>query len=520
MLIKGGTIIDGTGKKRFKGDVRVKNDKISEIGNLNSFSDEEVIDASGLFVTPGFVDILNHSDAYVTLFENLPQESLLRQGITTILMGNCGSSLAPLADGLFVNSIQKWGDISKINVNWLSLDEYISELENHKFGVNIATLVGHSTIRRGLVDSNPRGLNKKELEQMTMLLERALNDGAYGASMGLAYAHGEHADKKEILKVAKLAKKHSVLYATHIRNESEGFKTAVEEALETAKETNVNLEISHLKVIGEKFWDQFAPVLDLIEKTPKVNFDIYPYSVTASVLYAFLPKWASKGGNKSLMPNIYNGETRKKLIQDMKNDSYSYGDMIIAMGHINSTYFGRKIEDIAKNQDVSPEEAVLNLINASNNRIIVFTKTLSEYNLKKALIHPKSFITSDGAGYKIEDSKKGEVVHPRNFGAIPRFLGKYVREHEFLTWEKAINKITSGPAEKIGLKNRGQITSGYFADIVIFDPSKIKDTATFENPYQYPKGIGYVLVNGKLEIKENELKELAGQVLVNSPIER
>ncbi|OGZ61152.1 MAG: hypothetical protein A2919_00935 [Candidatus Spechtbacteria bacterium RIFCSPLOWO2_01_FULL_43_12] len=513
MLIKGGTIIDGAGRKRFEGDVRVEGGKIDAVGDLKPFSDEQIIDASGLFVVPGFVDILNHSDAYVTLFENPGQESLLRQGITTVLMGNCGSSLAPLTDGIFVNSIQKWGDISKINVNWLSLDEYIRELKRHKFGPNIATLIGHSTVRRDLVGSDPGGLNKQELEQMVMMMERSLDNGAFGVSSGLAYAHGEQADKKELLKIAKLANRHGALYSVHIRNESEDFKRSAEEILEIATDTKVNMEISHLKVVGERFWDQFAPVLDLIEKTPRVNFDIYPYTRTASVLYSFLPKWASKGGNKTLIPNIQNGETRKKLIQDMKQDPYSYGDMTIAMGNVNPTYFGRKITEIAKNQDTGPEEAVLNLITASNNRIIVFVPAMSEYNLKKAITHPKSFITSDGAGYRIEDSNRGEVMHPRYFGAMPRFLGKYIRKHELLSWEKAIEKITSGPARKAGFKNRGQINPGYFADIVVFDPAKIEDMATFENPFQYPKGIEYVLVNGKISVKRGKIGEMGGRIL-------
>ncbi|MEX2145328.1 MAG: amidohydrolase family protein [Candidatus Spechtbacterales bacterium] len=515
MLIKGGTIIDGTERKRFKGDIRIDGNKISAVGDLKPLPDEKIIDATGLFVSPGFVDILNHSDAYVTLFENPAQESLLRQGITSILMGNCGSSLAPLTDGVFVNSIQKWGDISRINVNWLSMGEYIEELKKHKFGVNIATLAGHSTVRRGLVQSDPGGLNKEELGQMTLMLKRSLDEGAFGISSGLAYAHGEHAHKEEISKIARLAESHKSVYSVHIRDESEHFKKSINEILEMARQTKANIEISHLKVVGEKFWDQFTPALKEIEKVRNVNFDVYPYTVTASVLYSFLPKWASKGGNKSLIPNIQNGQTREKLIKDMENDPYSYGDMTVAMGNINPTYFGRKIKDIAKNQDASPEEAVLNLIDASGNRVIVFTQTISEYNLKKALAHNKSFITSDGAGYKAEGSGKGEVVHPRNFGAMPRFLGKYIREYEIMSWEKAIAKITSLPAEKIGFKNRGQINQGYFADIVIFDPSKITDTATFENPFQYPRGIEYVFVNGKVAVENNILKQMEGKILEN-----
>lgn len=513
MLIKNGTIIDGSGKKMFKADIRIDDDIITAIGDLKEKKDEKILDAKNLYIAPGFVDILNHSDAYVTLFSNPGQDSLLQQGITTILMGNCGSSLAPLIDGIFINSIQKWGDTSKINVNWLSVAEYLSELKRHKFGVNIATLMGHSTIRRALVEDKSRPLNSTEQKQMNYMVETGMREGAYGVSTGLAYSHGKSATAKELRALMNIVKKYNGLYSTHIRNEAENFIDSVKETLSLAKETEVNTEISHFKVVEKKFWPKFKDALKLIDKVKNVNFDVYPYNITASVLYSFLPAWASEGGNSTLLPIIKNSKKKKELIHDMKKDPYSYKDMTIAMGNINNVYFGKTIENIAKNQTVTPEEATLNLISASDNRILVFSPTIDERNIELAIKNKKSLISSDGVGYKIKEREKGNFVHPRYFGAIPKFLGEFVREKGWLNWEEAINKITDGPAQKIGLNGRGKIGKGYFADLVIFDPESINSKATFNNPYNYPVGITWVLVNGKIAVEKQKLQNKAGVVL-------
>lgn len=513
LLIKNGTIIDGTGKKKYKADLRIRDNKIVEIGKLKENNRERVISARGQYVVPGFVDILNHSDAFLTIFENPQQESLLRQGITTALMGNCGSSLAPLTDGIFINSIQKWGDISKINVNWLQVGEYLDELERRELGINIATLIGHSTIRRSLIKDESRELTKIELQKMAYLIEQGIQQGAFGVSTGLAYAHARHTTRKELKIILKIVKQYGGLYSTHIRNESENFLNSVKEALDIAKEMGVNLEFSHLKIVGEKSWNQFDESLLLIGKQKNINFDIYPYTTTASVLYTFLPAWATEGGNKNIFKNIKDGKSRKKLIKEMQKDNYDYSDMTIAMGSIDDTYFGKTISEIAQNQNVSAEEATLNLIIASNNRIIVFYQSISKQNLKKAIKHPRSIISTDGAGFAQKHALRGEVVHPRYFGAMPKYLGEYVQRDKILTWEDGIKKITSAPAEKIGIKNRGKIEKNYFADIVILDPEIIQSLATFSNPYQYPKGIKYVIVNGQVAVEKTKLITKAGRVL-------
>lgn len=513
MLIKNATIIDGSGSKKFIGDILFRNNKIEKIGNIDNKVDKNVLNAEGLYVSPGFIDILNHSDSYLTLFDNASQESLLQQGITTVLMGNCGSSLAPLTDGTFINSIQKWGDTSKINVNWSSFKEFVEELKQHRFGVNIASLIGHSTLRRALAGDDPRKLTSNELKALQYLIEKSFDEGSFGISTGLAYTHAKHTTIDELIFISKIVKSKNALYATHIRDEAENFESAITEALSVAKKTGANTEISHFKTVDKKSWDKFLLALSSVEKLKNVNFDVYPYLTTATVLYTLLPAWASKGGNKSLFNNIKNPETKDKLIKEMKGDNYDYGNIIIAQGRIDTSYVGKKIKEIAKNQNTSVEGAVLNLILASGNRLTVFTRSIDENNLILALQSKKSFLGVDSVGYRTLDARGGYLVHPRYFGATAKFLDKYVKRLNVLSWEEAIHKLTQGPAEKIGLKNRGKIDKESIADLVIFDPNIIKSRATFKNPYNYPLGIKYVFVNGKMAVKNGEVLENAGEVL-------
>jgi len=272
--------------------------------------------------------------------------------------------------------------------------------------------------------------------------------------------------------------------------------------------------------MGKKNWPNFKKILIMIEKAEKeklnINFDLYPYATTGSVMYILLPDWASKGGKWELLKRLKNQETKKKIIKEMQEkQAYEYDKIIVAMSPVDKTFIGKKITEIAKNQEVSVEEAIINMLIASEGRIITFFKTLDEKNIKAAIKHKLGFIISNGSGYNTKHyAKYKELVHPRCFGTFPRVLGKYVREEKLLSWEQAIYKMTKGPAEKIGLKKRGEIKKGNFADITIFDPKTVIDKATFENPFKYSKGIKYVLINGKIVIeKEKHTGELAGRVL-------
>ena len=523
VLIKNGTVIDGTKKKGFKADVALKKDKIKKIGDLSRAKAKIVINAKGQYVAPGFVDIHNHSDSYWTLFTVPGLESMLQQGVTTIIGGNCGSSLAPLTRGQLIVSIQKWTDISGINIDWLSMGEFLDVLEKRKIGTNFGTLIGHSNMRRGIIGEEFRKLKNSEMKMMERMLKDALTDGALGFSTGLAYSHAKVASAEEIIKLVKIVEKEGKIYTTHIRGEAEELVPAIEETLSIAKKSRVSTEISHLKAMGKKNWPNFPKALEMIEKAEKrglnINFDVYPYTTTGSVLYILLPDWVAEGGKWMLIKRLKDPSIRAKVIKEMqKTKPYEYDKVKVAISPADRTFIGRKMTEIAQTQGVSIEEAVINMLIASEGRIITFFETLNEDNLKLALKHPLAFIASDGSGYDTDYyRKKKELVHPRCFGTFPRALGKYVREEKLMNWEQAIYKMTGGPAEKIGLKNRGVLKKGNFADITVFNPKTVIDRATFENPFQYPEGIECVIINGKIAVNKGKYTgEMAGRVLRKS----
>lgn len=518
ILIKDAIIIDGSKTSKYKADVGISNGLIQKIGRkIDARKGKKVISAENMYLTPGFVDLNSHSDTFLTLFTIPNQDSLLMQGITTILGGNCGSSLAPLVSEDSLKSIQKWTDPGQINLNWLTFREFLNSLGKIKIGVNFASLVGHSTLRRGLLKDEFRDLKPKELKIMTDLLKTAMKQGAFGLSTGLAYSHAKIATSKEIIELTKIVKSFNGLYTTHIRGEAEELLPAVEETIDIAKKTKVNTEISHLKAMGKNHWPNMKKAIELIEQSKaNINFDVYPYTITGSVLYILLPDWVAEGGKTQLLKRLKDSAIKEKVIKEMQEKrAYEYDKIIVATSPINRAFIGKKITEIAQAQEVSVEEAIINLLLISEGRITIFLDTLNEDNVKMGLAHNLSFVATDGAGYDTNYyQKKSDLAHPRCFGAFPRFLNKYVNAERLINWEEAIHKITFGPAQKIGLKYRGLVKKGYWADLVIIDPNQIEDKSTFENPYQYSKGVKYVLVNGKIAVDDEKITgQKAGHVL-------
>ncbi|MFH0968951.1 MAG: D-aminoacylase [Patescibacteria group bacterium] len=508
IIIKNGTIIDGTGKKMFVSDIGIEEKEIKEIGDLRNEKADIMIDAQGRYVCPGFIDVNNHSDTYWRIFLGPELPSLIYQGITTIVGGNCGSSLAPLTNKNIIHTIQKWADIGQVNLNWLSMKEFLEEIERRKIAVNFATLVGHATLRRGFLEDEPRNLTDNELKSMAKMLEKSMKEGAIGFSTGLVYTHAKLASKEEIVKMAKIVKKFEGTYATHVRGESEELLQAVEEAIDIARQSEVNLQISHLKAMGEKSWPLFEKAMGIINDARKeginVNFDVYPYTVTGSVLYVLLPDWVAEGGKKIMVRRLKDPAIRAKLIKEMKESGFDYSKVVVSISPINKTLNRKRIVDIAEAQGKSVEEAIIDILIASEGRVITMMDVLNEKNIVEALKNPLSIISTNGSGYNIEHKNTGELVHPRNFGSFPRILARYVREKKILDWEGAIHKMTGKPAEKFGIKKRGIIKERNKADIVVFDPENIEDLATPENPYQYSKGISWVIINGKIALENGK----------------
>ena len=550
IIIKNGTVIDGAGKKVYKADLGVINGKIVTIGDLSKARADEIIDAKDKFVTPGFIDIHNLSDGYLTLFTVPTQDSLVRQGVTTAIGGSSGSSLAPLATPptnkllrkiwvsrrlpdiilaptttlAMIKSVRRWAEIFGFNINWLTFKEYLREIQKRGISINFGSLVGHTTLRRGLIKDEVRDLTKEEMKMMEDLITHALEGGSFGLSFGLAYSHVNFVKTEELVDLARPVSKRKGICTFYLRDERKRLVEAVKEAIAVGKETGSKIQIAHLKAKGQSNWGNFTKALEKIDGASRnldIHFDIYPYTATASVLYMYLPDWVARGGREKMLERLVDSKLRKKILEDIKKQPIDYGKLTIAMSPFNKTYVGRSIREIAEWRAISIGETVVEVLLAGRGHVIVFDPSLSEENLEKAIKNPLCMIATNGAGYNLEHYRslkqfKGgqQLVHPRCFGTFPRFLGRYVREKKLIFWEEAIRRITGLPAKKLGLTRRGIIKQDYLADITIFDPKTIIDRATYDNPYQYPKGVEWVLVNGEVVVRKGKhTGKLAGKVL-------
>lgn len=517
LLLKSGTVFDGTGNNGQRQDVGIAHAKIVAIGDLHEAKATRVISAENKYVVPGFVDIQNHSDSYLTLLETPGQDSLVSQGITTIAVGHCGTSLAPLSSLEALKSVQKWHSLAGANLNWSSFAEYLTALQNYPLGLNVLSLVGHSTLRRGLLGDAIRPATPEEVKIMARLLSESLASGTAGLSLGLIYAHEVDAGLRELQELTQMVSQKNKLLSVHLRSESTHVVDALEEALGLLSDSLGRVKISHFKIQRQANWQLLEQALSRIDRAYQkgmdVFFDVYPYSTSWTVLYTYLPKWAYEGGRAAILQNLQEKTTREKILTYLRGQEQSFGDVFIATAENNHAFTGKTLSQVAANQEISVEEALLNVIAATNAQVIVFDHNLSEENVNILLKHPLSLVATDGAGYDFNFSAKHGLVHPRCFGTMPKFLAK-IRDEKLMSWADAIKKISSRPAEKLGLQKRGQLREGYFADVVVFDPEQIGSRASYENPYQQADGIELVLVNGRIAFAANETtKYLAGQVL-------
>lgn len=499
ILIKNGVIIDGVSKVSKKADVLISKGKIADIApNLNDKA-ETVIDASECFVTPGFIDIQNHSDSYLTLLEHPEQTSMVKQGITTVVVGNCGSSLAPLPNRDAIKTIQKWHSLRGININWVTFAEFLKIIGRQRLGVNVLSLVGHATLRRGLLGDQARKASKEEVEVMKKMLAQSLAEGAAGLSLGLVYAHEVDSSLDELLELTKLLKKENKYLSIHLRSETTNVLESVDEAIYLAAQTEVKVKISHLKIRGSANWHLFDRLMNKLENAYHqgidISFDVYPYNSTWAVAYTYLPRWAYEGGRAQILRHLANKTDRRKILDYLKDQQLHFDRIAVASAAGHKSFIGKNLIAIAKNQAVSPEEALLNTLEGLETEVMVFDHNLSDEHVELLCSSPLSVIATDGAGYS---SSTDDLVHPRCYGTMPKFLSM-VREKKNLTWEQAVKKITSEPARIAGLANRGILAKGSAADVVVFDPKLIMDNASYEYPQQIPSGINTVIVNGELQ---------------------
>ncbi len=486
IIIENGKIIDGTGNPYYYGDVGISDNKILKIGNLKSSPAGRRIDAAGMFVAPGFIDIHTHSDRNIL---NLPlAENSVRQGLTTIVGGNCGGSPLPV-------------------------DDFLNQVRDTDISINYITLVGHNSIRNSVMGNENRAPTNSELSDMKKIIEESMKAGAFGLSTGLYYTPGNYADIREIIELAKVVAKYGGIYVSHIRDESDyniGLIAAIEEAVTIGEEANLRVQISHMKCLGRPVWHKSDEVIELIaqsrQKGVNIMFDQYPYTASSTSLWgAVFPAWAQEGGSQRLFQRIEDLDLKEKLINDIQ-------DNIIRRGGPEALYIINEdayLSELAESWNLEAPNAAIKIQEAGGSSVISFNMT--DYDLENFIRSPFGMIGSDGS-----ISSSGNRGHPRSFGAFPRVLGVYVREKNILTWEEAVRKMTSAPASQLGLWDRGIIRPGMIADLVIFDPEKVTDKATYQNPSQYPEGIPYVLVNGKIVIDNDRHTGInAGKVLIN-----
>lgn len=518
LIIKNGSVYDGTGQAPQVLDIGVKAGEIEALGNLRGKSAKTVIDAGGDCVAPGFIDVQNHSDSFWTLFDYPHQESLLLQGITTIVVGHCGASLAPLPSLAALKSVQKWHTLEGSNFNWQYFDEYLAAVENLRLGVNVGSLTGHSTVRRGLLKDEVRSLTEQELKVLEKTVAASFRSGSLGLSLGLVYAHEYDSSFEELIRMCRLIKGSNRLLSVHLRSEEASILESLDEVLKLAADTGVRLKISHLKIRGEKNWQLFPELIKRLERAYQqgvaVSFDVYPYTTSWSVLYTYLPKWSYEGGRGELVKRLKQPYLRNKILGGLIEQRLELSKITIATDTSSPHVIGRTLGQIAADQGNSVEEAMLNLLVAGDSEVVVFDDNISADNLNALMRHPLAMIATDGAGFDLSETRKFKnLVHPRCFGAMPRFLSQTVK-HDLMGLEEAIFKITGMPARVLGLPGRGVIKKHARADLAIFNKHKLADLANLNNPFQPSLGIRWVIVGGELSVVEGKITgRFGGHVL-------
>ena len=517
LLIKNITIIDGTGAPAFVSDLAITGEKISHLDKNLDLEAGEILDGTGLCLSPGFIDIHTHSD--FTLLLAPEAHSRVCQGVTTEVTGNCGGSPGPIGRThrkAFMEYMTDLGGYYKREFkdrdwHWQGLDQFFQALAAKGTSVNLVPLVGHSTLRAHVMGYEGRGPDRDEMGSMKTLLEQELEAGAFGFSSGLIYHPGAFAGTRELAELAGVTAKFGGLYSTHMRSEGKFLFEAVDEAVEVARDSGVSLEISHLKCETPVLWGKSGQLLEKIQAARdsgiNVNFDQYPYTAYFTGLLEIFPPWAKETGATRLMETLATRPGREKVRRDMACPPEEWDNPLEGLGfdHVRILGFrnpdhrgfnGRTVADLSREMNLDPLETVFELFCREKGGLGMVVFAMSEADLETILAHPLGMVGSDGSSATPGGPVGSSPVHPRFYGTFPRVLSRYVREKKVLFLETAIHKMTGMPARKLGLKDRGVIREGMAADLVLFDPDTVKDRADFTAPHQTPEGIAHVFVNG------------------------
>jgi N-acyl-D-amino-acid deacylase len=527
VVIRNGKIIDGSGSPWVSGDVAIRGDRIVNIGRLEHAAAKRVIDASGLVVSPGFIDMLGQSE-WSLLIDNRSL-SKLSQGITTEITGE-GASVAP-QDALTLPQVQAELDQYHVKVDWSTLTEYFARLQKTGTPLNIGTYVGAAQVREAVLGDVDRAPAPDELTRMKGLVAEAMRQGAFGVSTALIYPPGHYAKTEELIELAKTASQYGGIYATHMRSEGRSEVPAIEEALRIGQEAHLPVEIFHLKVVGKPRWGSMPKIVAMIQSArdagQDVSADMYPYVAGGTALASSLPPWVADGGMEKLLDRLKDPATRAKIKQEMATEHDNWENLylgsggatgILISGIVNpdlKKYDGQTLAKIADAQKKAPLDALFDMVLADKARTGAIYFIANEDDVRYGLKQPWISVGLDAGELSLDGPLFEPRSHPRAFGSMPRLLGHYVRDEQMLPLEQAIRKITSLPAQRERLRDRGLLREDYFADITIFDPATIRDHATYENPTQLSEGVKYVFVNGQLEYEEGHLTPTqAGRVLL------
>jgi N-acyl-D-amino-acid deacylase len=528
LLIQRARVIDGSGAPSFVADVAIRGDTIAAIEPVISPQARVIIDGAGLTVGPGFIDLHTHSD--YTLLVNPLAESKVHQGVTTEVIGNCGTSPAPLGDEAYPIIRARMQQQYGLEVSWRTLAGYLERLAESGSAVNVVPIVGHGTVRSAVMGYAQRAPTASELACMKTLIADAMAAGAFGLSTGLVYAPGCYADTDEIVELAKVVGQAGGMYFSHIRGESDTVLEAAQEAITVGERAGVAVQISHLKTAGRENWEKTPALLDLLDRANAhgldVTGDMYPYTAGATSLGALLPPWVHEGGLAKLLPRLRDQHVRARIRHDIEQGldgwwnparAAGWSGVQISRAPQHRAYQGMRFSDVAAHRQQHPLEAALDLLLVEEGNASVVLFMMGDAQVEAILRHSRVMIGSD-AGATAPYGALGEGhPHPRAYGTFPRILGPYVRERGVISLEEAISRMTGLTARRLGLSDRGLVRPGYKADLVVFDAQSIADRATYDDPHAYPTGIRWVLVNGQVLLRDGErLPVLPGRVLLRA----
>ncbi len=518
ILVRDGFIVDGSGRRTWKGDVGVRDSKIVMLGATCAAPARTVIDATGKVVAPGFIDLHSHTDLKVL---NDPEGTIkLQQGVTTEIFGNCGFSAAPV-DSERLQLLQTYSEPIMGRLTgpwtWRTYEEYLAALRSKRFGHHVGGYVGNGALRIAVKGFAAGSLSRPELEEVKNLLDGALNAGALGLSLGLMYVPENYYSLSELVEICGVLKKHGAILVAHMRGEGNSLLRSIREVLDIAERAEVSLHISHLKAAGKNNWGATcSAAIDLVEEARgrglDVTCDVYPYTAGSSTLTSLLPPWALEGGVRRAIQRVADPAQRRRVLTELSHEADDWDNLVYPTGWdkvvvssvgstINQSLVGKSMAEIASIRGTEPAAVALDLLAEEDGNVAIVFFHMAEDDMIRIMKLPYSFIISDSLY-----STSG-LPHPRLYGTFPRVFARYVRDQKVLTLEEAVRKVTALPAQRLELQSIGRLELGYAADITIFDPATIQDQATYTRPEQYPAGIDWVLVGG---VVANQFGKLTG----------